>query len=61
MPPKKAATAKATIEIETDTKQNHVSIELEFWLNQIYSLEKTWWRKSTTDRNWTIKSKKDDK
>ncbi len=29
MPPKKAATAKATIEIETDTKQNHVSIELE--------------------------------
>jgi len=29
MPPKKAATAKATTEIETDTKQNHVSIELE--------------------------------
>jgi hypothetical protein len=66
MPSKKAAaaaTAKTTTEIEIDPKQNQVRIwkQKKKWLNEIYSLEKTWWRKSTTDRSWTIKSKKGDK
>ncbi len=58
MPPKKGAATKATTEIETDTKQNHVSVFNQgINLIEFYSLEKTWWRKPTTNRNWTVKSK----
>jgi len=42
MPPKKGAATKATTEIETDTKQNQVSVyDQEINLIEFYSLEKT--------------------